>query len=164
MCIRDRSTGEQGGSMMYQQPTQYQQPMQQPMAQQSFIVVYPQGIAWRSAPNYNARVTNVQGPVLNTVLSGPVVQGQDGLQYLQVGSYFVPMTSQQGQQLIVPQQMQQALQQDVYRVQQTYHQPQPGYAPHQGYGGGHHHMDKKAMKKQYKGHKNKHKGYKIKLF
>merc|ERR1712194_509190 len=138
--------------------------------QQTFVVTYPQGVAWRSAPNYNARITNIQGPVANTVLSGPVVQGQDGIQYLQVGSYFLPLSSQQGQPLCMPQQqqpmMQQQLNQDVYRVQQGYGQQQGYPQQQQGYGGNCGKMDKKAMKKmKCGGYKNKKsKGYKIKLF
>merc|ERR1711988_564834 len=137
----------------------YTQPAPQPM---KFRVVFPQGVAWRSAPNYNAKITNVQGPVVNTELSGPVVQGQDGLQYLQVGSQFLPLMTPQGQPLLQQQMpmMQQQMNQDIRRVQQGYAQPgyaQPGYPPQQTvvYHGG-------KMKKM-KGHK-KAKGYKMKLF
>merc|ERR1711977_51062 len=147
-------------STMYQQPMQpqYQQPMQT-QQNQSYVVIYPQGIAWRSAPNYNARITNIAGPAANTVLSGPVIMGQDGLQYLQVGQQFVPMSSPQGQQLMAP-----AMQQDIQRVQQTYVQQQPGYAqPGMMHGGCHGGKHNKKMYKKQKCHK-KHKGYKIKLF
>jgi len=146
----------------YAQP-QYAQPMQtqQPM-QQSFMVVYPQGIAWRSAPNYNARVTNVAGPAANTMITGPIVMGQDGLQYVQVGNQFIPMSTPQGQQLLAPAQMQQAMAQDLSRVQQSYAVQQPGYAQG-GMMHGHGKHDKKMYKKQKKAGKYK-KGYKIKLF
>merc|ERR1719310_679410 len=104
------------GQPQYAQP-QYAQPMQtqQPM-QQSFMVVYPQGIAWRSAPNYNARVTNVAGPAANTMITGPIVMGQDGLQYVLCHGLlhqFIPMSTPQGQQLLAPAQMQQAMAQDL---------------------------------------------------
>merc|ERR1711865_251430 len=53
---------------MYQQQQMYQQqPMQQQQMQQTFRVVYPQGISWRASPNYNHKVTNMQGPLANTV-------------------------------------------------------------------------------------------------
>merc|ERR1711865_671370 len=90
----------------YQQPMQQQQ-MQQQQMQQTFRVVYPQGISWRASPNYNHKVTNMQGPLANTMLSGPVVQGQDGLQYLQVGSQM-----QQGNNM-----MQNQMNNDIHRVQ-----------------------------------------------
>merc|ERR1712072_1217549 len=147
-------------STMYQQPMQpqYQQPMQT-QQNQSYVVIYPQGIAWRSAPNYNARITNVAGPGANTVLNGPVVQGQDGLQYIQVGQQFIPMSTPQGQQLVAPNQMQQAMQQDIQRVQQTYVVQQPGYAQPHGHPGHGYKMDKKMKHGKMKGKKVKNKGY-----
>lgn len=116
----------------------------------------------RSQPLYDAKITNVQGPVANTQLSGPVVQGMDGLQYLQVGSQFIPLSTPQGMQLLAPTQMQAQLNQDIYRVQQQYQQPQQQQVVYtQTVHHGHHGHDKKAYKKM-KGHKKK--GYKIKLF
>merc|ERR1711865_27914 len=152
---------------MYQQQQMYQQqPMQQQQMQQTFRVVYPQGISWRASPNYNHKVTNMQGPLANTMLSGPVVQGQDGLQYLQVGSQFLPLSAPNGQQLLQMQQgnnmMQNQMNNDIHRVQGGYGGGQPGY----GQGGAHGCHGKKGGK--MKGYKNKcggkNKGYKIKLF
>merc|ERR1712195_338806 len=162
-------------STMYQQQQGYQQqqPMmtqQQPMAV-TMVVIWPQGISWRASPNFNNKVTNMQGPLQNTVMSGPVVQGQDGLQYMQVGSNFLPLSTPQGQQLMQQQMQQQnmgmqqqnmGMQQqnmmnnDIRRVQQGYAQQPMGY-------GGHHGGKMKKMKKGCHGGK-KHKGYKIKLF
>merc|ERR1712195_264918 len=162
-------------STMYQQQQGYQQ--QQPMMTQqrpmavTMVVIWPQGISWRASPNFNNKVTNMQGPLQNTVMSGPVVQGQDGLQYMQVGSNFLPLSTPQGQQLMQQQMQQQnmGMQQqnmmnnDIRRVQQGYAQQPMGYG-NQGMGhGGHHGGKMKKMKKGCHGGK-KHKGYKIKLF
>merc|ERR1711865_1024890 len=119
---------------MYQQQQGYQQqqPMmtqQQPMAV-TMVVIWPQGISWRASPNFNNKVTNMQGPLQNTVMSGPVVQGQDGLQYMQVGSNFLPLSTPQGQQ---PMQQQNMMNNDIRRVQQGYAQQPMGYG-NQGMG------------------------------
>merc|ERR1711865_702198 len=150
--------------IMYQQPMMTQQ---QPMAV-TMVVTYPQGISWRASPNFQNKVANMQGPMQNTVMSGPIVQGQDGLQYMQVGSNFLPLSTPQGQ-MLMQQQMQQQnmggqqmmMNNDIRRVQQGYAQQPMGY--NQGYGQGGHCHGKKKMK--YKGcHGKMKKGYKIKLF
>eukprot|EP00658_Telonema_sp_P-2_P082559 TRINITY_DN8753_c0_g1_i2.p1 TRINITY_DN8753_c0_g1~~TRINITY_DN8753_c0_g1_i2.p1 ORF type:complete len:127 (+),score=45.40 TRINITY_DN8753_c0_g1_i2:89-469(+) len=111
------------------------------------------------------RSTLSSSSAASDVYKRQVVQGQDGLQYVQVGSYFVPITSPQGQSLVAPQQMQQALTQDLRQVQNSY--------GNQGYGGRqvmyaqpmHGGCHGGGKMKKMKGYKNKKsKGYKIKLF
>eukprot|EP00656_Telonema_subtile_P002435 TRINITY_DN11079_c0_g2_i2.p2 TRINITY_DN11079_c0_g2~~TRINITY_DN11079_c0_g2_i2.p2 ORF type:complete len:125 (+),score=39.97 TRINITY_DN11079_c0_g2_i2:133-507(+) len=90
----------------------------------TFNVVYPQGVAWRAQPNYDARITNTPGPACGTLVQGYVVQGD--VQYVCVstpnGQLFVPISAPNGQQLLQgSNQMQQQLSADVYRVQSQYH-------------------------------------------
>merc|ERR1712166_1296012 len=120
--------------------------LQTAMAQMSFNVLYPQGVAWRGQPNYDARITNIAGPACGTMITGKLIQGD--VQYCAVHmpngqQLFVPVTSPDGQHQLLAacQGMQQQLSQDVYRVQQQYN-------------GG---MSSKEMKKMKKQKGGKHK-------
>merc|ERR1740117_563820 len=109
-------------------------------------VTFPQGIAYRQTPAYNNRITTQRGPAAGTQLTGAVVQAD--VQYLQIqnsggGFVYVPLYSPNGQTLMqaVPQQtviqqptMQQSMQQDIGRVQQT-SRGRNSRGSNRGYGG-----------------------------
>jgi len=58
-------------------------------------------VAWRESPSYHTHVTNISGPCNGTIVTGSVVQGVDGIHYLQVGSYFIPFTSPLGVPVLI---------------------------------------------------------------
>eukprot|EP00658_Telonema_sp_P-2_P047232 TRINITY_DN3581_c0_g2_i2.p2 TRINITY_DN3581_c0_g2~~TRINITY_DN3581_c0_g2_i2.p2 ORF type:complete len:122 (+),score=29.83 TRINITY_DN3581_c0_g2_i2:201-566(+) len=92
-------------------------------AEQQFNVVYQAGVAWRTQPSFNLRYTATPGPACGTMVSGTVYNGDVQYVVCNVGAMqlFCPIYTPQGVQLLAPSgMMQQQLNNDVYRVQQSF--------------------------------------------
>jgi len=80
-------------------------------AQVTMTVVFPHGVSYRASPQYDDRVNTISGPACGAAVTGSLVRGADGIEYICIagdgvnsisvgGGYFLPTTDTQFQVLL----------------------------------------------------------------
>jgi len=68
----------------------------------SYIVLCPEGVAYRNTPNFEDRNQQTAGPSMGERLQGNVAEGAGGLYYLQTQKGYVPFYKQDGSVVLGP--------------------------------------------------------------